>query len=234
MGRVGIHGWDLRLTGQLKFPESHNFALNALSSTTPPQFQTKSVLWTLREAFEEYVDREQYSSAALTARLDGRPLGFATIKSTLAQGQAADSFTSSPSPFPHLGRRGLDVRLDYVPNGVSFTDVGLFRTMIHLLVWAANHDPKSVGSGKLGIYNNVEDYTFEMGPMDEESVDELVLVRVIQVLGTLPAAMYHEQRGGRWAELKGVIKFDGVNIGRIKLEKGQHVHCTHSNGTATS
>lgn len=230
MARLGQNPWNLELPRQAKFPESHNFALVAVSSATPPRYQIKSMIWTLQEAFEQYVRRGQYSSAALTTIVDGVPLGFATIRSTLlSPGTDEQQATSSSSP-PQVGRRGLDIRLDYIPNGAIFTDTGFFRTSIQMLVYTANGDPKTQAPGKTSLWNSDEDYTFQVEPMTPDARDDLSLRRIIQVVGSLPAVMYEQRTGGRWAELKGLIKFDGVNIGRIKIEKGRHIDsCIDSN-----
>ncbi|KAL8718132.1 MAG: hypothetical protein Q9225_004707, partial [Loekoesia sp. 1 TL-2023] len=223
MVRLGQNLWNQELPRQVKFPESPNFALVVINSATPPRYQTKSMLWTLQGVFEQYVRRGQYSSAALTTRLDGLPLGFATIKSTLLSPRSDDQQANSLISSSQVGRRGLDIRLDYIPNGAVFTDTGFFRTAIQLLVYAANGDPKTQAPGKTSFYNGDEDYTLQIEPMSPDAPDDMPLGRLIQVLGGLPVKMYEQRTGGRWAELKGLVKFDGVNIGRINIKKGRHI-----------
>ncbi|KAL8733209.1 MAG: hypothetical protein Q9166_002226 [cf. Caloplaca sp. 2 TL-2023] len=234
IARVAQNPWNRVLTTSINFPESHNFALKAISSRTPPQYQTKSILWTLQKVFQEYVRREQYSSASITTKVNDQLLGFATIKSTLASktSRAIEPRADSLITSPQLGRRGLDIRLDYVPNGALVTDAGFIGGIIQALIWSAqrNHDAPGVAS----IYKPDEDYTTEVAPMSYESRDDLKFKRVIEVLGKLPAIMYAERRGGRWAELKGLIKFDGLNIGRIIVQKGRIAGCAGSNVTAKS
>ena len=51
--------------------------------------------------------------------------------------------------------------------------------------------------------------------------DDLTVKTIVEILEDLLSKMFEQRAGGRWAELSGLIKFDGVNIGRIKVEKAQ-------------
>lgn len=228
--------------------------MRIVRSVNPPRFQTKSLVWTLQELFDEYNSRGLYASASFVARIDGAPLGFGSIRSTLQsepkiqrnvsfsavldsvpaeKTSLADdvaslvipsSSTTSSSPISHdtaahLGRRGLDIRLSYQPNGKIFSALGFMDSIIYFVGLAANKDPKTATTQLARTYNVQEGYFIEISSIDEE--DEIEVGRLIEVLGRLPAQMYEQQVGGRWAELGGVIKFDGVNIGRIVVQQGR-------------
>lgn len=244
MAIMAQYEWNEPVPTPVEFPVSHSIALNAVSSRMPPGYVTKTMMWTLREGFKLFHESGQYSSASLTTRLDGRLLGFTTIKSNLRNVPAvgAHSNLSSLIPFSsprssQLGRRGLVIRLDYVPNGAIFTEAGFFWDIMQLLLWAANHDPKTEAPSVTSGYSNAEDYTIELAPMGIESVYELPFSRIIEILAKLPEAMYVQRQAvGKWpvAELRGQIKLDGVNIGRIRILKGQLAGCGGSNETATA
>ncbi|KAL8840128.1 MAG: hypothetical protein Q9170_001476 [Blastenia crenularia] len=219
MARLALNYWNHELTGQIKFPGSNNFVLTAISSSKPPHFQTKTMLWTLQEAFVQYRSRGQYSSAALTTTIDERPLGFMTIKSKLTSPRMPSQINQEVG-----GRRGLVIPLEYTLNGAMFSDTAIFSPVMELLVYAAEGQPKSQASGNVALYNNEEDFTLSIGPMLLESRDDLSLERLIEILAKLPQQMYEQQRGGRWAELKSIIKYDGLKIGRIGIKKGNHVN----------
>lgn len=203
---------------QVLFPEFRNVVINAVSSVNPPSYQTKSLIWTLQGAFEEYNKRGQYSSASLTTRVGDHPLGFVSIRSTLTDSQAIDPLLRSSQLAPR--RRGLTIRLDYTPNGAIFTDRGFFNTVIGMLAYIANGDPKSGVMVGFSLYNTDEDYSISVQPMSQDAAEELPLVMMIRILGGLPEVMYEEQRGGRWAELRGLVKQDGVNVGRVIIQRG--------------
>ncbi|KAI4186406.1 MAG: hypothetical protein LQ346_005681, partial [Caloplaca aetnensis] len=74
LAKAAVNPWDLALPRNVLFPETHHVAVHAVSSIHPPSYQTKSIIWTFQEAFAEYAARGQYSSASLTARLNGHPL----------------------------------------------------------------------------------------------------------------------------------------------------------------
>ena len=227
--------------------------MRILRSVHPPRFQTKSLVWTLQELFEEYNSRGLYASASFVARIDGAPLGFGSIRSTLqsepkvqrnvsfsavldsvpaektslpddvASVVIPSSSTTSSSPISadtaaQLGRRGLDVRLYYQPNGKIFSALGFMDSIIYFISLAANRDPKTTTTKLARTYNVQEGYFIEISSIDEEN--EIEVGRLIEVLGRLPALMYEERVGGKWAELGGVIKFDGVNVGRVLVQQG--------------
>ncbi|KAL8784900.1 MAG: hypothetical protein Q9213_003713 [Squamulea squamosa] len=219
IARLGVNPWGAELEGRLEFPVSTNFKLEGFSSVLPPRFHVKSLLWTLRIAFVEYISRGQYSSASLVTRMNGHALGFMSIKSNLVADQQTKMMVPS-----EVGRRGLDIRLEYVPNGAPIDEEDFFDTIIKLLIFCANRDPKTQPDSGLMLYNSAEDYTVGLSPVadDESARAALPLGRVIHILGELPQKMYEQQRGGRWAELRGVAKVDGVNIARIKILKGRH------------
>lgn len=144
----------------------------------------------------------------------------ALVNSLIAELSAKSQLLSGVSlkPATQLDRRGLDLRLSYTPNGALFTDGGIFTTVINLLMLTANHDPKTQSVYRTTLPNRAEGYVVEVAAINEE--EEISLERIIQVLGALPGKMYEQRVGGRWAELKGVVRFDGVNVGRVRIEKG--------------
>lgn len=215
------------------FPESHHIVLKTASSAIRPGYQVKSLIWTLRDAFRQYNRDSFYGSASIKTILDGKLLGLATMKGVDIAGNPSVPSTFSPSD-PPLGRPGFNLRLNYLPNGEVFSDVVFFQQIIEMLVWAANHDPKSAAAGVAIGYSLAEDYTIRIEPLDYESTDDLPWEKMIEALGQMPGKMYAERRGGRWAELNGKIQVDGVNIGKFSILKGQSAECMGSNVTATS
>lgn len=245
VARVGLNSWDTELRGTLTFPKSNNIEMKLISSAHEPRYQTKSVVWTLQEIFNEYNKRGQYSSANFVTRIESVPLGLGSIKSTLmsetsgrtntsARSSALvgednvaviDAFIGGSSPTAsistnsdQLGRRGYELRLEYTPNGALFTDIGFINIIIRFLVLAANRDPKTQSTNRARAANVDEGYVIEVSSLHKE--DDLSLENVIRALGTLPQVMYEQRAGGRWAELTALIKFDGMNIGKITVKKG--------------
>ncbi|KAG6994120.1 hypothetical protein G7Y79_00047g083460 [Physcia stellaris] len=250
---ISLNPWNLEIPRNINFPVEHNVEMRIVKSVHPPRFQTKSLVWTLQELFEEYNSRGLYASASFVARIDGAPLGFGSIRSTLqseprmqrnvsvsavldsvpadktslidevASLVIPSSSTTSSSLLnhetaAHLGRRGLDVRLYYQPNGKIFSALGFMDSIIYFIGLAANRDPKTTTTKLARTYNFNEGYFIEISSIDEDN--EIEVGRLIEVLGRLPAQMYEERVGGRWAELGGVIKFDGVNVGRVLVQQG--------------
>ena len=259
---ISLNPWNLEIPRSLKFPVANNLELKIVRSVNPPYFQTKSLVWTMQELFNQYNIRGLYASASFVTRLDGAPLGFGSLRSTLHSGRdeqrnvsSLATLDSAPtekipytdhigswvipssikprqsvvshSPAAQLGRRGLDIRLQYIPNGALFSDLALVDSIIYFIALAANRDPKTATTKLARSYNIEKGFFIEVSSIDEDN--ELEVGRVIEVLGRLPAIMYEKQVGGRWAELRGVIKFDGVNVGRIIVEKGVPENDANSN-----
>ena len=221
-------------------------------------------MWTLQELFEEYNRRDLYASASFVARIDGAPLGFGSMRSTLQAGSdeqvnvpsstvldsasaekewitdevnsSAIPSTSQPTPSvtspdtaTQLERRGLDIRLNYTPSGILFSEYAFIDSIIYFLVLAANRDPKTSTTKIARSYNIDEGFFIEVSSIDDEN--EMEVGTIIEVLGRLPVKMYEQRDGGRWAELQGLVKYDGVNIGRIRVEPGSPLTTASSNQT---
>ena len=119
--------------------------------------------------------------------------------------------------------RGLSLSLNYLNHGVAFSDRGLFGTVINLLLYAAQLDPKNNPSVTLYGYNQAENYTLSIGPTSAAASDRLPWGLLIPALGYLPSEMLGERPGGRWAELSGTIRLDGAFIGRIQIARGSNL-----------
>ena len=111
--------------------------------------------------------------------------------------------------------------LVYTRGGTAFRPQGFYNTILTTLVWAAQHDPKSQASGLMSSYNRVDNYTLAISPTSTASRDNLPWERVIQILGMLPGEMLAQERGGKWAELQGRVKYNNAYIGRIRIAKGE-------------
>ena len=116
--------------------------------------------------------------------------------------------------------RGLSLALNYLEHGATFSDRGLFQSVINLLLYAAQLDPKDEPSVTLFGYNEFENYTVTIGPTSAAASDRLPWGLLIPALGYLPSEMLSERPGGRWAELSGTIRLDGAFIGRIQIVQG--------------
>ena len=118
-------------------------------------------------------------------------------------------------------RRGFQLTFNYKRDGYTFSDYGLFTTVIQMITDAAQNDPKTEASGPVRAYNQEDDYTVRISPTSEAARGNLPWERVIQALGNLPPAMYAKRAGtGIWAELTGVLRFDGAIIGRLNIDHG--------------
>ena len=110
--------------------------------------------------------------------------------------------------------------LNYVSGGKRIGEKSFFSYIIELLVFAASHDPKTEASGPVFIYNFREDYTIMVRPTSPAASDNLPWSKAIEIVASLPSAMYKTQRGGLWAELDGRARLGGAYIAKISVKGG--------------
>ena len=131
----------------------------------------------------------------------------------------------------------LDIGLSYVEGGASFHVASFYESTMSLILFAAEHDDKSVPCGFVADYNTRDDYTLALGPTSVASRERLPWNLAIEIFTKLPVVMLTQQRGGRWAELHGRVRFDGRWVGRIRLAKGDHrseLRTLYGDGTAAA
>ena len=88
ISKAALMAWNGNIVGSLGFPVRSNVEIRAVSSINPPRYQTKSVIWTLAEALDFYIDQGHYSNCFFTTQIGNGPtaltLGVGSIKSTLS------------------------------------------------------------------------------------------------------------------------------------------------------
>ena len=88
IAKAGLLIWDANIVGTITFPVISNVEIRFISSVNPPRYQTKSIIWTLVEAFDVYIEQGHYSNCFLKTQIGMGPtaqnLGVASIKSTLS------------------------------------------------------------------------------------------------------------------------------------------------------
>ena len=268
MASVGLLEWNADVFGAITPAVVTDAQIRFVSSVSPPRYQTKTILWTLAEVFDIYIEQRQYSSCLIKTQLETSSgvhnLGVGSIKSKLTTGPSlvrgsavlGKSNATSNEPTSNVpavgvstpvlsnqsqssqtndsalqlddegytdiqaGTNGLSFDLTYLDHGAIISDKAFFRTIVNLLTFAAQHDPKSAPSMPMTVYSSVENYTFSLGPTSYAMRVRLSWKLVIPALGYLPTEMMTHGRGGRWAEFTGRIRLDGAYIGKVQILKG--------------
>ena len=245
---AAIQPWNAQVLGPLQYPVVSNVQITFISSVKPPRYQSKTIIWTLAEVFN-FVNQERHYSNSFLKTFVGtgaaaRNLGVASIKSTLSSDSEAPANSSvlglsnvtaldlDPSDQTlvsdrnvstvQAGNRRLTLLLDYVENGVTFSDKGFFNLIITLLTFGGQHDPKNAPSGLYSAYNQDDNYTLTIEPTSYAARGNLPWGLALPALGYLPSEMLKHGSGGRWAELEGRVKLDGAYIGKIHIIKGRN------------
>ena len=259
MAKAALMVWNGDIIGSIEFPVTSNVEIRIVSSVNPPRYQTKSVIWSLAEALDFYIEQRHYSNCFFTTQIGSGPtaqrLGVGSIKSTLSTMPSSQSNLSvlsllndtSTSAFDtpisnqsigsdtdisfsnssiqsltniQANTGHLSLTLNYIVNGQTISDKGLYRIIVDILVYAAQQDPKQRPCEFISSYNSPENYTFQIGPTSEAARDKLPWNLAIPALGHLPTAMQKHSPESRWGELSGRIKLDGAYIGKLQIIKG--------------
>ena len=150
------------------------------------------------------------TSLSIISPSNGSLLPATASPTTLSNGQTDTN--------PHAN--DLDIGLNYVEGGASFYPASFYESTMSLLLFAAQHDDKTAPCGFVADYNTREDYTLAISPTSAASRDRLPWNFAIEVFARLPRIMLSQGRGGRWAELRGRVRFEGQWVGRIRVAKG--------------
>ena len=110
--------------------------------------------------------------------------------------------------------------LTYPSGARTFGAKGFCNSIIEMLIFAATHDPKTEASGAVSTYNRDEDYTISVKPTSPAASDNLPWGKLIEIVASLPSAMYRTQHRGVWAELDGRARFYGAYIAKISVQTG--------------
>ena len=88
MAKIALHNWNSEIVGSVTFPVVSEVEIRFISSVNPPRYQSKTIIWTLTEAFDFYNEQRHYSNCFLTTKLaigsGFLNLGVASIKSSLS------------------------------------------------------------------------------------------------------------------------------------------------------
>ena len=99
MSKTALHPWDWELVGSTTIPVILDVETRFVSSVNPPRYQSKTMLWTLAEAFDVYNEQRHYSNCFLTTKLEigsgFQNLGVASIKSALSNGSGLQKNSST-------------------------------------------------------------------------------------------------------------------------------------------
>ena len=90
IAKIALHNWNTEIVGSITLPVVSDVQIKFVSSVNPPRYQTKTIIWTLADAFYFYNEQGRYSNSFLTTKLaigsGFLNLGVASIKSILSSG----------------------------------------------------------------------------------------------------------------------------------------------------
>lgn len=85
---VALLLWNAQIAGSLTTPVTPAVEIRFVSSVNPPRYQSKTIIWTLVEAFDYYNAQRHYSNCFLRTHIGrgsaAQNLGVASIRSTLS------------------------------------------------------------------------------------------------------------------------------------------------------
>ena len=98
IAKTALAVWNREVVGSVTFAVVSDVEIRFISSVNPPRYQSKTIIWTLAEAFDFYNQQRHYSNCFLTTRFETSSgvlnLGVASIKSTLSNGSGLQKNSS--------------------------------------------------------------------------------------------------------------------------------------------
>ena len=112
ISKAALMVWNGYIVGSMEFPVRSNVEIRIISSVNPPTYQTKSVIWSLAEALDFYIDQRHYSNCFFTTQVgtgqDTQRLGVGSIKSTLSTMPGSQSNSLELSLLNETSTSGFD------------------------------------------------------------------------------------------------------------------------------
>ncbi len=120
----------------------------------------------------------------------------------------------------------IQLALLYRRNGATFHDVQVYNASLKLLVRIAEApNQQAFIFPMLSTYNDMDDFTLSVRPVNFAKRSELSWRDASDVLAYLAVRMSEEEeeQGGKWAELQGRIQVDGTVTGVLCIDKGDRM-----------
>ena len=130
---------------------------------------------------------------------------------------------TSGSVFSNLDTQDrIQLHITYTPNGATFHDVQIYNASLKLLVRIAQvADQHGTIWPMISTYNDMDDFTLSVGPVNFAKRSELSWGDTATVLAYMGLAMSSQGTPGRiWAELEGIIETDKISTGVFCIAKG--------------
>ena len=90
IAKMALSTWNWEVVGSVTFPLFSDVEIRFVSSVNQPRYQSKTIIWTLAEAFDYYNAQLRFLNCFLTTKVQidsgFQNLGVASIRSTLSNG----------------------------------------------------------------------------------------------------------------------------------------------------
>ena len=230
------------------FDPIKGIALDFISGKDPPLYSVRTVLYTMVKLFDMQNQMNHFYEVNWVSSITGatshtfgvgkisflasRELAFNQSELDTAgdsnpdiQSVIAMNTTNAPSPIvaskPNKNlspsnMNKLQVGVQYLPRGKDLSQQETYKIAIRIMVVAAAFDQKDPAR-TIYRYDPDDDLTMSIAPFYEEARDDLKWNMVFDSLWMFPDFM---QKYGKFAELRGIIKLNGVTVGKMTLQKG--------------
>ena len=130
--------------------------------------------------------------------------------------------TSDSASFSSDIQDKTQLHITYTPGGAVFHDVQVYNASLQLLVQIAQvADQTGTIWPLISTYNDIDDFTLSIGPMNFAKQSELSWEASAIVLAYMGLAMSSQGTPGHiWAELEGSIEIDKILTGIFCIAKG--------------
>ena len=193
---------------------------------TGSDFQVKSVIWTLYIVNTFMEDKRQFAELNFKTFDGDRLLGVGkyfkgsggdndVLSLTISNHTNTGLTVVPPNPKPPIS-----FTIEWIESGRTFQAHQIFFAIMKLIIDVAELEVDDPNPGIL-FYTPRWDFTIAIRATSKASVENLRNYIIVFSLQALAGGMARERIGGRWQELKGLIRWFGKIVGILLIKTGR-------------
>ena len=207
-----------------KFEKQRRYGPGSMVIEVPPDRLGIGQIQAASTATNVPVQGFQLWNSTFENRIGGSAMQF-QVDSVVTPIESANTSIVDTTPPNSLNSKTLakelSISVTYRDDGQIFPDVQIFNASFKLIVRAA--EPPNIHEAigpLLSTYNDVANFTFSLVAEPFVKTNELSWLDCIDTVAGLVTEMATMGEAGQWAELDGMIKDEGVVLGRFCIDEG--------------
>lgn len=250
MAKLAMQSWEKALPNFITDPIAE-IAMTFSSGSFTPFFQVNTICWSLAEVLTDFNERETWAEASWVSKMLPDTIGVGKIylskglasnrskrSTTLNQNLDAFADTQSAPAFDKISSPEIEavlarsvasqsnagtvqLRISYTKDGRTLP-AELVYALVMLCILTAGPYESNDPAMALQRYDQAEDLTIAITPTKSQGLrQDAKWWMILEALWMLVKTMSEEGPGGKWAEVKAVVKFGGLYIAKLAVMHGR-------------